>query len=111
MMEVSKETVDTVTSLGGISALAACSRCILSEDRRTFIGFLRGLVLGIFMAVIVGSVINGYKINPQFYNAAIGITAFCADDILMLALRMVAIVSNNPQAVLNWILRRNGDAK
>lgn len=97
---------DTLASLGGLSTLAAASRTILSEDRRSITGFLRGLVLAIFVGAVVGFGIQDYHFSPATQGMVVGISAFVADDILLIILSLSRTFRNKPEKILDWILRR-----
>lgn len=97
---------DTVASLGGISTLAAASRTILSEDRRSITGFLRGLVLAIFVGVLTGFAMNDYDFGPGTQGAIVGVSAFVADDILMIILAVTKNLRKDPSKLIDFILRR-----
>lgn len=98
------EKYDALTAVGGWGILAAASRSILSEDRRSIIGFLRGLVLAIFVGIIVGLVIQDYGFTAPTQSAVVGISSFIADDILLMILAVSSAVCKDPrEAFLNFI--------
>lgn len=105
MTEINQQTLDTIGSLGGISTLAAISRTILSEDRRSFIGFVRGIVLALFVALMTGMLIQDYKFSASMSDAIVGIAAFVADDILMLVLKLAKMITTNPGKALDWLIQ------
>ena len=96
----------TLLALTGISTLAAASRSILSEDRRSIGGFLRGFVLAVFVGVIVGMGIQDYELSHATQGAIVGICSFVADDILMLVISVASNVAKNPKLILDIILRK-----
>lgn len=103
-MSDTEKLLNTALSLGSISIMAAASRTILSEDRRTLVGFMRGLVLAIFVAVIVGWGLESSVISQGWKNIAIAVSAFSADDILLIVLSILAKLREDPSAIIE-ILR------
>jgi threonine/homoserine/homoserine lactone efflux protein len=104
------QNIDVLTSTAGLSILAAASRSILSEDRRSLIGFLRGLVLAMFVSVMVGFILKDYKLSQEMEYAVIGLCSFIADDILMVIVSTSAAIRKNPKeafmSLLEYIFRR-----
>lgn len=109
MFEFSEETIKAFKAflgLVGISALAAISRSIVSEDRRTFAAFMRGLVLAVFVAWMVGGVADATELSEGWKRACIGGSAFVADDILLFIINLTRKLRDDPSAVIDWIFRR-----
>lgn len=100
--------LNTVLGLVGISTLAAASRSILSDDRRSLVGFLRGLVLALFVGGVVGGLIQDYDFSPPTQGGIVGIVAFVADDILLFVISFTRKLRDDPSAVIDWIFRRKG---
>lgn len=96
----------TWLALLGISALAAASRAILSEDKRSLAGFLRGLVLAGFAGTLAGLLIQDYGFSPATQGGIVGIAAFVADDLLLMLVNVARTFRQNPQAVIDLLLRR-----
>lgn len=95
---------DAITAAGGWSILAAASRSIISEDRRSMIGFLRGFVMALFVGIIVGFLVQNYSLSISLSNAIVGVTSFCADDILLMILTASAAIRKDPkEAFLNLL--------
>lgn len=108
-MTDSAKLLNTVLSLGSISIMAAASRTILSEDRRSFWGFIRGFILAIFVAVLVGWGVDGSNLSQEWKNLIIGISAFAADDILLVILSVTSKLRSDPTIIIellrDYILR------
>ena len=98
----------TSAALIGISALAAASRSIISEDRRSFKGFVRGLVLAVFVGGVVGALIQDVSFSPATQGGIVGVAAFVADDLLILLISVTTHLRNNPTAIVDFIFRRRG---
>lgn len=100
-----------LASMFGISALAAASRSILSEEKRTIGGFLRGLVLAAFVGTIVGLIIQDYNYTPTTQGGIVGICAFVADDLLMVVLAVTGKLRKNPTIIIDYFINRTGGGK
>lgn len=98
----------TSAALVGISALAAASRSIMSEDRRSFTGFLRGLILAVFVGCVVGLLINDFNLSPETQGGIVGLAGFVADDLLVLVINTTRKLRDDPAALIDFILRRRG---
>lgn len=101
------KTLRTVGALIAISGIAALSRSILSADRRSIKGFLRGWVLAGFVGIVVGAIMKGQGYTPETMGGVVGIAAFIADDILLFLITIASTLRNNPQQIIDWLLRRN----
>ena len=97
--------LNTLLSLVGISTLAAASRSILTEDRRSFLGFIRGLILAAFAGTIIGLIIQNYNFSPSMQVAIVGIASFVADDLLLMILAISRTFRDNPRIVIDYFLK------
>lgn len=106
---------DAIAQVGGWSILAAASRSILSADKRSLFGFLRGLVMAVFVCLIVSLLIVDNGLTKSVETAIIGISGFIADDILLMVLAVSNSVRKDPkEAFLNlieYIFGRSRDGK
>lgn len=96
---------NTLLGLLGISTLAAASRSILSEDRRSLRGFLRGFILAIFVGGVTGALVHDSGFSAPTQGGIVGISAFVADDILLLVINIAAHLRDNPKSAFEWITR------
>lgn len=92
--------LDALTAVGGWSILAAASRSVLSEDRRSITGFLRGLVMAVFVGMMVSLIVKDYNLTPGVQGVVIGVASFVADDILLLIITASNAIRNNPKEAL-----------
>ena len=104
-MNDTPKMIDTAISLGALSTLAATSRAILSSDRRSLTGFMRGLILAAFVGTLVGLGTADY-FTPTFQGFLVGIAAFIADDLLMMVLNVSTKLRKDPMLIFDYILRR-----
>lgn len=101
---MSEEFIKTIASLVGISAVAAASRAILSEDRRSLRGFFRATFLAIFVGGITGGLIQDYHFAPETQGAIVGLCAFVADDLLLAVVNLAAWIREDPTRVVTMIM-------
>lgn len=105
-----KQFVDAVTSMGGISILAAISRSLISEDRRTIGSFVRDVTCAGFVALMVGGIVADYHFNidgvndQNIRNLIIGVFSFCGADILVLLIKITKMAIAHPGALLDWLI-------
>lgn len=100
------EEIKVFLSLFGISTMAAASRSILSEDKRSISGFLRGLVLAGFVGTVVGLFIQDYQLSATMQSAIVGVCAFVADDLLLILLAVSGKLRSNPRIIIDYFLNR-----
>ena len=94
-------------ALLGLSALAAASRAILSEDRRSLKGFFRGMILAVFAGSIVGLLIQDMGFSTPTQGGIVSLVAFIADDLLLMIINVTRMLRNNPRIIIDYIFRRN----
>lgn len=98
--------LNALLGLLGISSMAAVSRSILSEDRRSFAGFLRGFILAVFVGGVIGAAIQDMDFSAPTQGAIVGLAAFISDDILLLVISISKHMRENPKDIIGWILRK-----
>jgi hypothetical protein len=89
--------LNALTAVGGWSILAAASRSVLSEDRRSITGFLRGLVMATFVGMMVSLIVKDYNLTPGVQGVVVGVASFVADDILLMIITASTAIRNNPR--------------
>lgn len=102
--EPDPKSIDALSTMGGIATLGAISRTVLTEDRRSFIGFTRGLACAVFVTFIVSGFIDDYHFSDGTHNMIVGVSAFLADDILLLTINLMKLVMANPAGALDWVI-------
>lgn len=100
------EMLKTLASLTGLSTLAAASRTMLSEDRRTFTGYIRAIILALFVGSITGLLIQDYNLSAATEGGIVGVAAFIADDILIFIVRVAKMLSDNPRIIIDVLFRK-----
>jgi hypothetical protein len=98
----------TPTSILAISVLAGVCRTILTEDRRTFTGYIRGLFLAVFVGILVSNFLKDYAIGDGLRTAITIVAAFSADDFLFVVLRLTKMLRDDPAEVVKLILKALG---
>lgn len=94
------KNLKALLGLLGISTLAAAARTILSEKDRTFIGFMRGIVLAVFVGVIVYMIMQSTEYSAWIKGATVSICAFCADYLLLMILSGARMIRDRPIEIL-----------
>lgn len=106
---MSEEFIKTAASLVGISTVAAISRSILSEERRTLKGFFRASFLAVFVGGITAGLIQDYHFSSEAQGAVVGLCAFVADDILLLIVNLATWFRQDPTRIIKIVLNRRWD--
>lgn len=99
-----RQNIESYLSFLGIAALAAACRSFLSEDRRSFKGWMRGIVLAVFAAYLTGSALEPYGLDPGTYKVLVGVSGFVADDILTAILKATKAMLNNPREAISTVV-------
>lgn len=100
-----EKTISAAVDLGGISALAAAARTILSEDERNLTGFLTRFILGIFSGMMVGFGIHQYGYPPTMEAAIVSASALAAKEILLAIISAADFLRNNVTKILPAVVR------
>lgn len=90
-------TLLTMASLSGILGLAVgIARGIIQQKHGSVLGFVRGILASIFVAVMVswGLVNSGLSLNTQ--AMIIGVCSFIADDILLGLVSLSTLLGSDP---------------
>lgn len=110
-MSDESKIAEAVLSMLGISTLAAASRTMLSEDRRSFAAFARGLVMALFSGIIAGLIVYDYNFSPAIQGAITGVCAFVSDDLLLMILGISGTLRKRPKEFLEVLLTLMGGKK
>lgn len=103
---MSEEFIKAAASLVGISTIAAISRSILNEERRSLRGFIRAVVLACFVGGLTSGLLQSYSLSPETQGAIVGVCAFVADDILLAVIALSSWLRQDPSRIINIILNR-----
>ena len=76
------KVLKTMFALGGISALAAACRTILSKEERTLAGFLTRFILGTFAGMVAGFVASDQGFSEEATYAIVAASAVTARELL-----------------------------
>jgi len=88
-----------------IGVLIGVSRNIIHSRHGGLMGFFRGLLASVVMAVFVGLAINDMTGSPAVHYALIGISAYLSDDLLLALLQSVKIFAKDPTEFVTKIVR------
>lgn len=100
-----QEAVTQAVSLGGISSLGSACWEILTAPNLTWKGFLRGLVLALFVAVLCYEGLKGQHIDDGLKFVITGLLAFCADYILRAIISFAKYATNKPVDLIIRLMR------
>ncbi len=95
-----------VASLGGIAALAAACRTIMSEDERTLVGFLSRFVLGVFAGMMVGFALEGSGLSDGVQYAIVSGSALAAKETLTAVIKVAETVRDQSATVTKNIIKK-----
>jgi hypothetical protein len=90
-----------------LAMLAVGARLLMSTDRLTLLGIIRGVVVGLF----VGCAVNLYltditTIGDGTRGALVGAAAVLAEDLVVILMRVGKYLRNRPETVLDFIMNR-----
>jgi len=90
-----------------LAMLAVGARLLMSTDRLTLLGIVRGVVVGLF----VGCAVNLYltdvtTIGDGTRGAIVGAAAVLAEDLVVIMMRVGKYLRNRPETVLEFIMNR-----
>ncbi len=90
-----------------LAMLAVGARLLMSTDRLTLLGIIRGVVVGLF----VGCAVNLYltditTIGDGTRGAIVGAAAVLAEDLVVILMRVGKYLRNRPETVLDFFINR-----
>lgn len=100
-----QEVAEQAVSLGGVSSLGSACWGIITTDRLTWSGFLRGFILALFVAVMCYEGLRGYHIDDGLKFVITGVSAFAAEYILRAVLGLVKYATTKPVELFIKIVR------
>lgn len=89
-----------------LAFLAVVARFMMLPHGHSVLTFLRGLAVAGFVAMLTNSALLGYGMNDDLRAALVGGAAFLADDILRGMIALGTKFKDDPQSVIDAILRR-----
>ena len=90
----------------GLSLLSGIARFIASVDSWTLIGFFRGLCAAVFVGFNAHQLAEYYDLNGSLHITIVSVSAFIADYILVVLLKLSDEISQKPLKLLMEFLRR-----
>lgn len=90
-----------------LALMAVGARLLMSTDRLTVLGIVRGVVVGLF----VGCAVNLYlsditTIGDGTRGALVGAAAVLAEDVVVLLMRLGKYIRNRPETIFEIIFNR-----
>lgn len=90
-----------------LALLAVGARLLMSTDRLTVLGIVRGVVVGLFVGCLVNLYLSDItSIGDGTRGALVGASAVLAEDLLVALMRLGKYVRNRPESVIEFILNR-----
>ena len=86
-----------------VSVLSGVVRTIVSPEKRTLAGYVRGLIMAVFVAFLVSNFLSEYDFGDGMKTFCIAVAAFSADDILFAAIKFTRFVRENPMRAFEFI--------
>lgn len=88
-----------------LSFFAGIARTLFNTNIK-FGDFVRGAVLAIFVGYIVMLLINEKELGEGMKGAIVGISAFMADDVLMMIIRISKQIFEKPEEILKFFIKK-----
>lgn len=90
-----------------LALLAVGARLLMSTDRLTLLGIVRGVVVGLF----VGCAVNLYltdisTIGDGTRGAIVGAAAVLAEDLVVILMRVGRYLRNRPETIIDFIITK-----
>lgn len=87
--------------------LAVGARMLMSTDRLTLLGIIRGVVVGLFVGCLVNLYLSDIPtMGDGTRGALVGAAAVLAEDLVVILMRLGKYLRNRPESVLDIILNR-----
>lgn len=96
-----------------IAVMGGFARFAFSENR-SFVSFIRGVVIAAFVGVMVSLALQDTFLSESMRGMIIGVSSFCADEVVLFLLACAKEVRNDPLKYLMNILtavRGGSDSK
>lgn len=95
-----------IANLGGISALAASCRLILSSDERTFLGFVGFFIPGIFAGMIAGFIVHDQGYSDQMNYAIVSAASLAAKELLLGIIKAADTVKDSMPKIVRSVVKK-----
>lgn len=90
-----------------LALLAVGARLLMSTDRLTLLGIVRGVVVGLFVGCLVNLYLSDIStIGDGTRGAIVGAAAVLAEDLVVIMMRVGKYLRSRPETVLEFILNR-----
>lgn len=95
-----------VINLGGISALAATCRLVLSTDERSLLGFLGFFIPGIFAGMIAGWIVHSQGYSDQMNYAIVSASSLAAKELLLGIIKAAETLRDEAPSMVKRAIKR-----
>lgn len=106
--ELMDEIQNAINKLGFpilLSIMASLARFMFS-DKKSMFTFLRGVIVSSFAGAIVAMALEDTSYGEGFRGAIVGVSAFCADEVLMVFILLAKNMKDDPVKYVRDYLRR-----
>lgn len=104
-MDEYSELLKKLTIPVTISLMAGFARFIFS-DNKSLLTFLRGIFIAGFVGMMTGFGLQDAAFSEGTKGLIIGISSFCADEVLMIVLKFATNVKQDPMKYVREYLKR-----
>lgn len=82
-----------------LSFVAALARFAFS-DKKSILIFLRGVIISCFAGAMMALALQDYEMGEGMKGAIVGVSAFCADEVLAVLITMAKHIKDDP---MRWV--------
>lgn len=87
------------------SLIAGLVRFMFS-DKKSVLSFLRGVIISCFAGALVSMFLQSYQFNEGMKGAIVGVSAFVADEFLMVIIIIAKNFKDDPMSYVKDYLKR-----
>lgn len=92
-----------------LALLAVGVRLLMSSDRITILGVVRGIVVGVFVGTVVGLYLSDVPdIGEGTRYAITAVSAVLAEDLIVGLMRIGKYIREHPHSIIDWFINRGG---
>jgi len=89
-----------------IAFLAVGVRLVMSMERQTLGGILRGIFIGLFVGSLANLAISDYDFGYGTQGALVGLFVVVSEDLIVAQIKMGKYIRSHPEKILDFIINR-----
>lgn len=89
-----------------IAILAVGVRLVMSVERQTIGGILRGIFIGLFVGSMANLYFSDYDLGYGTKGALIGLCVVISEDLIVALIKIGKYIRNHPENVVDFIINR-----